>query len=678
MPVGLDEDAPASASGKRHNASELSPTSTTLPNQAPLWQPGAERIAEANLTRFAEPFGFAPPDYAALHRWSVANRELFWRAVWDFCGVVGEPGEVALVDGERFPGSRWFPEARLNFAENLLRFADDQVALVSVLEGGERRALTYRQLLAETMAFREALVALGVERGDRVAGWLPNVPQTVVAMLATASIGAIWSSCSPDFGIEGALDRFGQIQPKVLIAGDGYRYGGKRFDVRQRARAVRDAVASIEHLLWVSVLGEEEDAVAAALARHPNAPRRFEALPFDHPLYILYSSGTTGKPKCIGHGAGGTLLQHLKEHRLHVDLKREDVLFFFTTCGWMMWNWLVTGLASGCRIVLYDGSPFQPTPRALFDLAEEERISVFGVSAKYLSAIDKAGVKPALSHDLAALRTVLSTGSPLGSDGFEYVYRDVKRDVALASISGGTDLVSCFALGCPWRPVHAGELQCKGLGMAVEIFDGDGAAMAQGKGELVCVKSFPSAPIWFWNDGDGAKYRSAYFERFRGAWAHGDFAEMTARDGMIVHGRSDATLNPGGVRIGTAEIYRQVDAVDEVVDCVAIGQEWDGDTRIVLFVVLREGLRLDAPLKRRIKQRIRDGASPRHVPAVVADVPDVPRTLSGKVTELAVRDAVHGRTVANTTALANPESLDAFRVWGKEKSGANNETRRRQ
>ena len=654
------------------------PTSTTLPNQAPLWQPGAERIAEANLTRFAEPLGFAPPDYAALHRWSVANREQFWRAVWDFCGVVGEPGEVALVDGERFPGSRWFPEAWLNFAENLLRFANDRVALVSVLEGGERRALTYRQLLAETMAFREALVALGVEQGDRVAGWLPNVPQTVVAMLATASIGAIWSSCSPDFGIEGALDRFGQIQPKVLIAGDGYRYGGKRFDVRQRARAVRDAVASIEHLLWVSVLGEEEDAVAAALARHPNAPRRFEALPFDHPLYILYSSGTTGKPKCIGHGAGGTLLQHLKEHRLHVDLKREDVLFFFTTCGWMMWNWLVTGLASGCRIVLYDGSPFQPTPRALFDLAEEERISVFGVSAKYLSAIDKAGVKPALSHDLTALRTVLSTGSPLGSDGFEYVYRDVKRDVALASISGGTDLVSCFALGCPWRPVHAGELQCKGLGMAVEIFDSDGAAMPQGKGELVCVKSFPSAPIWFWNDSDGAKYRSAYFERFPGAWAHGDFAEMTAHDGMIVHGRSDATLNPGGVRIGTAEIYRQVDAVDEVVDCVAIGQEWDGDTRIVLFVVLREGLRLDASLKRRIKQRIRDRASPRHVPAVVVDVPDVPRTLSGKVTELAVRDAVHGRTVANTTALANPESLDAFRAWGKEKSGTNNETRRRQ
>ena len=634
-----------------------------MPIAPPLWKPSAERIADANLTRFAGPLGFAPPDYTALHRWSVAQRPEFWRAVWQFCDVVGEPGDVVVADGKRFPGSRWFPNARLNFAENLLRFADDRVALVSVLEGGARRALTYRELRAQTMAFRAALVALGVGQGDRVAGWLPNVPQTVVAMLATASIGAIWSSCSPDFGIEGALDRFGQIEPKVLIASDGYCYGGKRFDVRERARAVFDAVASIEHLLWVSVLGEEEDAVAAAVVRHPDAPLRFEALPFDHPLYILYSSGTTGMPKCIVHGAGGTLLQHVKEHRLHADLKRDDVLFFFTTCGWMMWNWLVTGLASGCAIVLYDGSPFQPSPKALFDLAEAESISLFGVSAKYLAAVEKAGVRPCASHDLAALRSVLSTGSPLSSGGFEYVYRDVKRDVALASISGGTDLVSCFALGCPWLPVYAGELQCKGLGMAVEVFDDEGRALPHGRGELVCVKSFPSAPVGFWNDADGAKYRSAYFEKHENVWAHGDYAEVTARGGMVIHGRSDATLNPGGVRIGTAEIYRQVEAVDEVVDCVAIGQEWDDDTRIVLFVALREGVRLDRDLRRRIKQRIREGASPRHVPAVIADVPDVPRTLSGKVSELAVRDVVHGRAVANTAALANPSALDAFGAW---------------
>ena len=634
-----------------------------MKSDPPLWRPSAERIASAELTRFAAPLGFSPPDYAALHRWSVTHRAEFWRAVWEFSGVVGERGDAVLVDGERFPGSRWFPEARLNFAENLLRFADDRVAVVSVLEGGERRELTYRELRAQTMAFREALVALGVGRGDRVAGWLPNVPQTVVAMLATASIGAVWSSCSPDFGIEGALDRFGQIEPKVLIAGDGYRYGGKRFDGRERARAVFGAVASIEHLLWVSVLGEEEDAIAAAVERHPNAPVYFEALPFDHPLYVLYSSGTTGMPKCIVHGAGGTLLQHLKEHRLHVDLKRDDTLFFFTTCGWMMWNWLVTGLASGCAIVLYDGSPFQPSPNALFDLAERERISLFGVSAKYLSAVQKAGVKPIRSHDLTTLRSVLSTGSPLSSEGFEYVYRDVKQDVVLASISGGTDLVSCFALGCPWLPVHAGELQCKGLGMAVEVFDNEGRALPNGKGELVCVESFPSAPIRFWNDPDGEQYRNAYFAKHPGVWAHGDFAEFTERDGMIVHGRSDATLNPGGVRIGTAEIYRQVEAIDEVVESVAIGQEWEGDTRIVLFVVLRQGAALNSALQRRIRQRIREGASPRHVPAAIAEVPDVPRTLSGKVTELAVRDVVHGRPIANTTALANPEALDAFRAW---------------
>ena len=633
----------------------------------PLWRPSRARIERATLTRFAAAHGFAPPDYGALHEWSVTDRGGFWRAVWDFCAVVGVPGAgPALVDGDEFPGSRWFPNARLNFAENLLRRQDDAVALVSVGESGRRYTLSYCQLSAATAAFRATLLGLGVGPGDRVAGWLPNVPQTVVAMLATASIGAVWSCCSPDFGAEGALDRFGQITPKVLIACDGYRYGGKVFDLRERARQVRAAVPSIEHLLWVSVLGEEEDAIAACERARPQAEPAFTQVAFDHPLYILYSSGTTGKPKCIMHGVGGTLLQHLKEHRLHVDLTPEDTLFYFTTCGWMMWNWLVSGLATGCRVVLYDGSPFHPAAAALVDLAEREAVTVFGVSAKYLSALEKAGVTPRVTHNLGALRTVLSTGSPLTDRGFRYVYRDVKADVALASISGGTDLISCFALGCPWRPVHAGELQCKGLGMAVDVFDEAGApkTAGSGSGELVCTKSFPSAPIGFWNDPDGRKYHAAYFAKFDGVWAQGDFAEVTAQDGLVVHGRSDATLNPGGVRIGTAEIYRQVEAIAEVADCVAIGQEWEGDTRIVLFVVLRDGARLDRVLRRRIKARIRTHASPRHMPAVIVAVPEVPRTLSGKVTELAVREAVHGRPVANTTALANPQALAAFRAWG--------------
>ena len=636
------------------------PAVTTV--SAPLWRPSAASIAGTNLTRFAEALGFAPPDYQALHDFSVDKRADFWSAAWDFCGVVGDRGSgPVLVDGDRFPGSRWFPHAHLNFAENLLRHRDDAVAIVSVLESGQRRTLTYGELAAATAAFRQRLGELGVAQGDRVAGWLPNVPETVIAMLATASLGAVWSSCSPDFGVEGALDRFGQIEPKVLIACDGYAYGGKRFDVRARAQAVQDAVASIEHLLWVSMLGEVDDDIVRACEEHPHAPSVFVPLPFEHPLYVMYSSGTTGKPKCIVHGAGGTLLQHLKEHQLHVDLKRDDTLFFFTTCGWMMWNWLVSGLATGCRIVLYDGSPFHPNPNALLDLAQNESITVFGVGAKYLSAIEKADVKPRETHDLSALRSVLSTGSPLTHEGFRYVYRDFKDDLALASISGGTDLISCFALGCPWLPVHEGELQAKGLGMAVDVYDDSGTAIRHGKGELVCVKSFPSAPIGFWNDPNDAGYRAAYFGKYPNVWAHGDFAEITASNGMIIHGRSDAVLNPGGVRIGTAEIYRQVETIDEVIDCLAIGQAWLEDTRIVLFVVMREGVELDDSIRDRIKRRVREHASPRHVPAVIAAVPDVPRTRSGKIAELAVREVVHGREVRNATALANPEVLAAFR-----------------
>ena len=633
----------------------------------PLWRPSATAVAASNLTRFAAPLGFSPPDYRALHDWSIQNRADFWEAVWNFRDtsgrqLIGDRGDgPALVHGERFPGSRWFPGAKLNFAENLLRYQDDAVAIVAVLEDGQRRSLTYRELAAATASFSETLRRLGVGEGDRVAGWLANVPETVVAMLATASLGAVWSSCSPDFGVEGALDRFGQIEPKVLIACAGYNYSGKRFDVRERALAVRDGVDSIEHVLWVGTLGEEDDAIARACREHPGAALEFQRLPFNHPLYVMYSSGTTGKPKCIVHSAGGTLLQHVKEHQLHVDLKREDTLFFFTTCGWMMWNWLVSGLASGSRIVLYDGSPFHPSPRRLFDLAETEAITVFGVSAKYLSAIEKVGVEPRTSHRLPALRAILSTGSPLTHEGFQYVYRDIKDDVALASISGGTDLISCFALGCPWLPVYEGELQCAGLGLAVDVFADSGTPVRGEKGELVCTKSFPSAPIRFWNDPGDRKYRTAYFDRFPNIWAHGDFAEITANGGLIVHGRSDAVLNPGGVRIGTAEIYRQVEAVDEVMDSVAVGQDWEDDTRIVLFVVMRDGTALDQDVRNRITRRIRQHASPRHVPAVIAEVPDIPRTLSGKIAELAVRDAIHGRAVVNTTALANPEALAAFR-----------------
>ncbi|MDE0421715.1 MAG: acetoacetate--CoA ligase [Gammaproteobacteria bacterium] len=626
-----------------------------------LWRPSTAAIADANLTRFAGGLGFAPPDYAALHRYSIDHRDVFWQAVWDFCDVVGERGTgPVLEDGERFPGSRWFPGARLNFAENLLRYRDDAVAIISVLENGQRRTFTYRELASATAAFRQTLLGLGVSPGDRVAGWLPNVPETVVAMLATASIGAVWSSCSPDFGVEGALDRFGQIEPKVLIACDGYEYGGKWFDVRERAHAVQRALGAIEHLLWVSLVDDGEDAVSRASREHPEAPLDFARLPFHHPLYVMYSSGTTGRPKCIVHGAGGTLLQHLKEHQLQVDLKREDTLFFFTTCGWMMWNWLVSALATGCRVVLYDGSPFHPGPKALLDLAQNESVTTFGVSAKYLSAIEKAGVRPRQTHDLTALRAVLSTGSPLTHEGFRYVYREFKDDVALQSISGGTDLISCFVLGCPWHPVHEGELQAKGLGMAVDVFDEAGQSRSVGKGELVCTRSFPSAPIGFWNDPGDAKYHEAYFDKHEGVWAHGDFAEVTENGGMIIHGRSDAVLNPGGVRIGTAEIYRQVESIEEVVDSLAIGQDWEDDTRIVLFVVMRDGIELDDGVRENIKRRIRQHASPRHVPAVIAAVPDVPRTLSGKIAELAVREVVHGREVKNTTALANPEVLDAF------------------
>jgi acetoacetyl-CoA synthetase len=640
---------------------------------APLWQPSRERVLASNLMAFAravEPEAGEPlSDYAALHKFSIEQPGLFWRALWRFAGVLGEGEDgPVLLGAQRMPGARWFPQARLNFAENLLRRRDATPALIAWAEGRPRRELSHAELLGDVSRLAQALAAWGVGPGDRVVGYLPNLPEAVVAMLAAASLGAIWSSCSPDFGTRGVVDRFGQITPKVLFAADGYGYAGKRFDSLARVAEIRREIGSLERVAIVPSGDEDpdlaripgavlwEDVLAGFPAREPGFPR----FAFDHPLYVLFSSGTTGAPKCILHGAGGTLLQHRKEHLLHVDLKPGDRLFYFTTTGWMMWNWLVSGLASDATLVLYDGSPFHPDARVLFDLAERERVAVFGTSAKFIDAAAKAGVEPARTHDLASLRAVLSTGSPLAPEGFDWVYAHMKRDVQLASISGGTDIIACFVGGNPIGPVHRGEIQAPCLGMRVDVFDEQGRSLRGEKGELVCTAPFPSMPLGFWNDPDGRRFRAAYFEKHPGVWSHGDFAEITPRGGMIIHGRSDAVLNPGGVRIGTAEIYRQVEAIPEVLESLAIGQAWQGDTRVVLFVRLREGVTLDEGLEARIRRRVRDNTTPRHVPAKIVQVADIPRTKSGKIVELAVRDIVHGRPVANREALANPEALALF------------------
>ena len=638
-----------------------------------LWHPSAEQVAGAQLTRFmaaaSGSAGRGLDTYDQLWRWSVEHREAFWAAVWDFCAVkASRRWDAVLENPDAMPGATWFPGARLNFAENLLRRDEpDQLALVWRGEDGSRRTFTRAQLYHETARLAGALKELGVGPGDRVAGFLPNCPEAVIAMLAAASLGATWSSCSPDFGIQGVLDRFGQIRPKVLFTADGYRYGGKRIDSMERIRGVLEQLEGVERVVLVPFL--DADVSAETLPRgvrwddflSAETGLEFAQLPFDHPLYILYSSGTTGVPKCIVHGAGGTLLQHLKEHRLHTDIGPDDTLFYFTTCGWMMWNWLVSGLAAGATLVLYDGNPFHPGPEALWRMAEEEGITVFGTSAKYLAAVEKAGFAPREHFKLEPLRAILSTGSPLMPASFDFVYRDVKPDVQLASISGGTDIVSCFALGCPILPVHRGELQCRGLGMAVEIFDDEGHSHTEEPGELVCTRAFPSMPVGFWNDPDDQKYRAAYFERFPGTWHHGDWARLTEHGGLVIYGRSDAVLNPGGVRIGTAEIYRQVEKLEEVVESLAIGQDWGGDQRIVLFVRLRDELLLDEALQAKIRQVIRGNTTPRHVPAKILQVRDIPRTLSGKIVELAVRNVVHGRPVKNTDALANPAALEEFR-----------------
>jgi len=645
-----------------------------MPTDGPLWQPTQATIERANLTRFMREgkarFGIDATDYDALWRWSVEHREQFWDTLWSFCGVIGDRGSgPVLENGDRMPGARWFPAARLNFAENLLRRRDDGIALVFRGEDKAASRVTYAELYTAVSRLSQALRAAGVQPGDRVAAYMPNIPGTVVAMLAATSIGAVFSSCSPDFGVQGVLDRFGQIAPKVLFAADGCYYAAKTINVMDRVQDIAARLPSVEHVIvvpYVTASPEVSTIPRAVLlddfiAPYAPADITFTRLPFDHPLYVLYSSGTTGAPKCIVHGIGGTLLQHLKEHALHVDLKRGDRLFYYTTCGWMMWNWLVTGLASEATLLLYDGSPFHPTASVLFDYVQDERATVMGVSAKYIDALAKQAIEPARTHDLSAMQAILSTGSPLVPEGFDYVYAKVKPDVRLCSMSGGTDLISCFVLGNPLLPVWRGEIQCRGLGMDVGVYDEHGQRLAEGKGELVCTRAFPSMPIGFWNDPDGAKYRSAYFEKYPNIWCHGDWSEITSRGGMIIYGRSDAVLNPGGVRIGTAEIYRQVEQLPEVIESLAIGQQWDNDVRVVLFVRLAPGTTLDDALAGKIRQQIRRNTSPRHVPARIVAVADIPRTKSGKIVELAVRDVVHGRPIKNIEALANPEALDLYR-----------------
>jgi acetoacetyl-CoA synthetase len=614
-------------------------------------------------------WGIAIRDFPALWDWSVAEPAKFWQSLWSFAGVIAESrGETVLLKPDDILNARFFPEARLNFAENLLRRRDHADAIVFRGENGVLRRVSFGELYATVARLSAGLKSKGVRAGDRIAGVMPCMPEAIVAMLAAASIGAIWSSCSPDFGEDAIFERFGQIAPKVLIGTDGYFYNGKSYDCLAKLAGVAARIRSVESVIVVPFVeeapalpGPNAISLADFLADREVAEIDFAQLPFDHPLYILYSSGTTGPPKCIVHGAGGTLLQHLKEHRLHCDIKRSDRVFYFTTCGWMMWNWLASVLASEATVLLFDGSPLYPEPGVLFEYAAREGMTFFGTSAKYIESISKSGLRPGASHSLENLRTIASTGSPLSPAGFEFVYEHIKKDVCLSSISGGTDIVSCFVLGNPIGPVWSGEIQTRGLGMKVEIFD-DGGSPVQGlKGELVCTAPFPSRPLGFWNDANGEKYRAAYFDRFPNVWCHGDYAELTGHGGVIIHGRSDATLKPGGVRIGTAEIYREVERLDEVVESVAVGQDWAGDVRVILFVRLRGGVALDEALAKKIKTQIRRGCSPRHVPAKIIEVLDIPRTKSGKIVELAVRDVIHGRAVKNAAALANPEALDLFR-----------------
>lgn len=661
-----------------------------------IWTPSQQRIADSNMQDFLRQANTLAQqqvlakelhNYQQLHQWSIDEPALFWSLVWQDSHLVPalekpindtEQLKQAFKTATTFYDAQWFNQLEMNFAENLLQRRDDASALISCgepsLNQGQDRSVSYKELYNQVAKLAHSLKAMGVEQGDRVAAFMPNTQETVIAMLATTSLGAIWSSCSPDFGLQGVIDRFGQIEPKVLFTTDGYFYGGKTLDSLPKIQQICAQLTSLEQVIVIPhlSLGQTnplELPNIPILATHSWQQTlnndcnevQFNRLPFNHPLYIMYSSGTTGVPKCIVHSAGGTLIQHAKELRLHTDVKPDDTIFYYSTCGWMMWNWLVSSLSIGATVVLYDGSPFYPDGHYLWQMAERHKVSIFGTSAKYLAALEKAGIKPKQDNDLSHLKAVLSTGSPLSHESFDYVYRDIKQDICLSSISGGTDIISCFALGNPILPVYRGELQCLGLGMAVDIYNDARQSLLQEKGELVCTQPFPSCPIQFWQDPDNQKFQQAYFDQFDAIWAHGDYGEITEHGGLIIHGRSDAVLNPGGVRIGTAEIYRQVEKLDEVTESIAIGQQWKEDVRVVLFVILQDKLTLNADLERLIRQQIRSHTTPRHVPAKIIQVTDIPRTISGKIVELAVRKVVHNDIVKNTDALKNPEALDLYK-----------------
>jgi acetoacetyl-CoA synthetase len=639
-----------------------------------LWQPDKERMENTSMFRFMQminqKFNRNFNDYPSLYQWSIDHIPDFWAALWDYLDIQASSPYDRVIDSlDKMPGAEWFSGARLNFAENMLRFRDQKIALIFKGENQKPVKLTYAQLYAEVAGVARSMKEMGIRPNDRVVGFMPNMPQTIVAMLAAVSLGATWSSCSPDFGIKGVLDRFGQIQPSLLFTADGYWFKGKKINSLERISEILKSLPSLKKVVVVPYTEEKpliDDLPNAVHYGEFSTPQsdpsiEFAQLPFDHPLYIMYSSGTTGLPKCMVQSAGGILIHHLKELILHTDLKREDTIFYFTTCGWMMWNWLVSSLAVGATLVLFDGNPFYPHPGTLWELAEQEKISVFGTSAGYLAALQNTGVKPGSQYNLASLKALLSTGSPLSIEGFDFVYQDIKNDLQLASISGGTDINGCFALGNPMGPVYAGELQCRGLAMKVFSFDESGKPVINQQGELVCSAPFPSMPIYFWDDPDGQKYHRAYFDVYPGIWRHGDYIEITDRGGVIIYGRSDATLNPGGVRIGTAEIYRQLELMDEIADCVVVGQDWKNDIRVILFVVMAEKTPLDDTLKDRIKKTIRTHASPRHVPAKIIPVAEIPYTLNMKKVELAVKKVIEGRPVLNQDALRNPDSLDHFR-----------------